>query len=274
MVALDVEYAQELCDLVSSDLGYGCSFMGEAGVIIASNARERVGTIHNGAAQVMRHELNEFQVTGDEAAGSGGKMKEGVNIAIDFDGRRVASCGIAGPLDRVKPLARVLSLFVRSMMRREQVDKLRITEVEAEKARAARIAKIVEKATKIAAAAAEASRKTDVSVCALGQATKHISQVVGLIRQISSQTNMLSLNATIEAARAGDAGRGFAVVANEVRSLSAQTAKGTAEITNQIAELQNRTSEVRSSTSVIAMTVAEVNKVIATVADMVVDAVA
>lgn len=50
-----------------------------------------------------------------------------------------------------------------------------------------------------------------------------VSNIVSVIEEISSETNLLSLNASIEAARAGDAGKGFAVVAQEVRVLSDNT---------------------------------------------------
>ncbi|HNP27521.1 MAG: methyl-accepting chemotaxis protein [Nitrospira sp.] len=81
----------------------------------------------------------------------------------------------------------------------------------------------------------------------LGQRSKDIGDIIGVIEDIAEQTNLLALNAAIEAARAGDQGRGFAVVADEVRKLAERTGKATKEIATVIESVQAGTREaVRS----------------------------
>lgn len=66
-----------------------------------------------------------------------------------------------------------------------------------------------------------------------------LNRVVGQVRTISKQTNMLAFNAAIEAARAGQFGKGFAVVASEVKQLSRDSDKAALDIQDGILRLQS-----------------------------------
>ncbi|PCI84573.1 MAG: chemotaxis protein [Hyphomicrobiales bacterium] len=113
----------------------------------------------------------------------------------------------------------------------------------------------------VAKQSVEKSREISKDIEELANASKQIGDVVSLISDITAQTNLLALNATIEAARAGEAGRGFAVVAQEVKTLAAQTANATVQITSQISTLQDSTSRAVLANNEISKTVEKISEV-------------
>jgi methyl-accepting chemotaxis protein len=127
-------------------------------------------------------------------------------------------------------------------------------------------------AEKSARASGEAQR-TSEQVTELNVLADSIGDVIGAIKDIAEQTNLLALNATIEAARAGEAGKGFAVVADEVKKLATETANKTIQIDERVGKIQsairatvdavgriiNDVKDIDHSTSTVASAVEEQN---------------
>lgn len=89
-------------------------------------------------------------------------------------------------------------------------------------------------ASMVAATGGQVVNQVVDTMSAINEASRKVSEIIGVIDGIAFQTNILALNAAVEAARAGDQGRGFAVVASEVRSLAQRSAGAAREIKSLI----------------------------------------
>ena len=96
------------------------------------------------------------------------------------------------------------------------------------------------------------------AMSALGTTSAQLHNISGIIRKVSSETNvindivlktqLLSFNAFLEAARAGEHGSGFAVVAEEVGNLAQSSGNAAKQIVSLISDSESNVNDILKKT--------------------------
>jgi methyl-accepting chemotaxis protein len=101
----------------------------------------------------------------------------------------------------------------------------------------------------------EGSKESVNRIDTLSKSSEQIQEIVDVIRDIATQTNILAINAAIEAVRAGKQGKGFAVVAEEVKTLSADSKNQAKDISTLVQSVLKETESAVSTIKTMASNV-------------------
>ena len=245
--------AQDLCDAIGRELDTVVSFIGKGGSVAASTARERIGTGHPAASDIVARRLDERAVSREEAAKSGGTMREGYVIAIDLDGERVGALAVAGPADQARRFARLARHWAVATLRAETAETRRVAlmrdlsdrverEVGGLAADLADAGRRLETAVaSVRTAGTEGLRQTADAAGAARAVDGSVGAIAGMLDRLASTSDQISGDTSkareISLAAASDSDRATTVM-NSLRSAAEQIAS-VVKLINAIASQTN-----------------------------------
>jgi sugar diacid utilization regulator len=243
-VVIDEKVATGIVEYIFERTGYHTIVCDLSATIIADSAKTRLGVHHDGSAKLQAEGKERQIITEEDMIQSGGKMKAGAHLAIKDGNQTVGTFGIAGEIKVVEPIAQLAAGWIVGKLREREIS-LEIRKCVSE----------MSQAIEQTAAATQELTASSEELAASGQESANMSQeasadinstseILGAIRKVASQTNLLGLNAAIEAARAGEQGRGFSVVADEVRKLSDESNRSATDIGQRLNKLKESVNKV------------------------------
>ncbi len=165
-------------------------------------------------------------------------------ISSEGDSQQDMIMNVNTAVDKLKNGSETLEQFVIEQSAAMQQNSASITEM-AENINS--VASMTSKAEKLSETLASTSengtrllKEAKDSIIEIQNSSREVQEIVGVIQEIASQTNLLSMNASIEASHAGEAGKGFAVVAEEIRKLATSSSKSAEDIKAKIAEMVDK----------------------------------
>lgn len=110
---MDNILAGKLIERISNFTEYNVNIMDENGILVASRMKERIGSFHEVAFDIV-HSTDDIVLVDVDNPEKG--IRAGVNMAIYINKKKVGVVGVTGSPDIVLPIAKIIKMSVEVMM--------------------------------------------------------------------------------------------------------------------------------------------------------------